>query len=399
MISMSVPTSVPPVPADRPLPLAGVRVIEIASLYAAPLAGTLLADFGAEVIKVEPPEGDGFRGTGMWPLVGRNKQSVTLDIRQPEGCELLKQLVERSDVLVENYPPAVLARRGIGWADLRSRNSDLVMLSLSCFGLDGPNADQPGNGTLGEAFGGMTHLMGLADGPPTLPSFALGDALGAMGAVIGTMMALYWRDGGRARSQPGQRNGRGQQVDATLYEPVLFAISQAMARWQPGRAPTRSGSRLPGSAVRNVYATRDGRHVAISASTERHLQVLVGLGGVAAGDAQLDADAVVARWVAAHPLDEVLAHLVAERVPVAPIQDIEHLLANPHILARGNLLRVDDPELGPLSLVQPAPKLGATPGSIRSVGPKLAEHNDAVWGGLMGLGAEQQAALRARRVI
>src|ERR1039457_921643 len=148
---------------DKPLPLAGLRVLDIASLYAAPLAASILADFGAEVIKVEPPGGDGFRGTGMWPVVARNKKSITLNLRQPEGCELLKRLVAHSDVLIENSPAAVLERRGISWRHLSAINSDLVMVSVSCYGQTGPYAAQPGSGTIAEGFAGLVHMVGTPD--------------------------------------------------------------------------------------------------------------------------------------------------------------------------------------------------------------------------------------------
>lgn len=387
-------------PTGKPLPLAGVRVLDIASLYAAPLASTIMADFGAEVIKVEPPQGDGFRGTSMWPVVARNKKSITLDLRQPEGCELLKQLVEHADVLVENYPAAVLERRGIAWQDLSARNSDLVMVSVSCFGQTGPCAARPGSGTIGESFGGLAHMVGQGDGPPMLPSFALGDALGAMNTVIGTMMALYWRDGDRVRSTPAARAGRGQHVDASLYEPVLLAISQAMARWTPGAAPKRSGSRLATSAIRNVYATRDGQHVAISASTERHVVDLVKLAGgdLPHADRQ-DADATVACWIASRLQADVVASLVQARIPIAPVNDIEALLSDPHIAARESILRVDDAELGALALVQPSPKLSRTPGSIRTIGPALGQHNGEFFGGLLEIDAARRTELERRRVL
>ena len=383
-----------PHPQTEAGPLAGLRVLDIASLYAAPLAATALADFGAEVIKIEPPgTGDGFRNTGMWPVVARNKKSVTLDLRQPEGCEVFKQLVARSDVLVENYPRAVLERRGIGWDRLSKVNPDLVMVSVSCFGQTGPYADRPGSGTIGEGFGGMVNMIGEAEGPPLLPSFPLGDALGAMSSVIGTLMALYWRDSRRARPA-GSTEPRGQHVDASLYEPVLFAISQVMSRWQPGAAPRRSGSRLATSAIRNVFRCQDGRFVVISASTDRHVMDLVMLAGGTPAQATLqDAEPVVAGWIATLSEPELLRQLVAARIPVAPVNDVDALLADPHIAARQNIVRVDDPRLGPLALVQPSPRLSASPGSIRSTGPVLGEHNEEVFGQLLGLDAERRRAV------
>jgi len=379
-------TSKLPSSPSAPGPLSGLRVLDIASLYAAPFAASILGDFGAEVIKVEPPgTGDGFRNTGMWPVVARNKKSITLDLRQPEGCEVFKQLVARSDVVVENYPRAVLERRGIAWEQLSKVNPDLVMVSISCYGQTGPYADRPGSGTIGEGFGGMVNMIGEADGPPLLPSFPLGDAIGAMSSVIGTMMALYWRDSRRARPASATEP-RGQHVDASLFEPVLLAISQVMSRWQPDAAPRRSGSRLATSAIRNVFRCQDGRFVVISASTERHVLDLVKLAGGSPAQATLhDAEPVVVRWIATQPQSDLLRQLVAARIPVAPVNDIDALLTDPHIAARQSVVRVDDAQLGPLALVQPVPRLSASPGAIRTVGPALGEHNEEVFGQLLGL--------------
>ncbi len=371
----------------RSLPLAGLRVLDIASLYAAPLAATILGDFGAEVIKVEPPGGDGFRGSGLWPAIARNKKSITLDLRQPEGCAVLRELVKAADVVVENYPAQVLEKRGIDWATLSAINPELVMLSLSCYGRTGPYANRPGSGTIGEGFAGLTHLTGPADGPPLLPSVALGDAVGALSMVVGTMMALYWRDTG------GQR---GQHIDASLYEPILHAVTNATARWKPGQSPQRSGSRLPGSAIRNVYATADGHYVVISASTERHVADLVQLAGGQPGD---DADAVLAAWIRTQPVDGLIATLAAKRLPVARVNDIDTLLADPHIQARGSLLHLQDAELGDTAQVAPTPKLSATPGEIRWLNPGLGQHTDEILGGLPGFDASRLAELRQTGVI
>ena len=384
-----------PADTNKPLPLAGVRVLDIASLYAAPLAATTLADFGAEVIKVEPLGGDGFRNTRMWPVVARNKKSITLDLRQPEGCDVLKALIAKTDILIENYPAAVLEKRGIAYQHLSACNPDLIMVSVSCFGQSGPYAPRPGSGTIGEGFGGLVHMVGNADGPPMLPSFPLGDAVGALNIVVGAMMALYWRDAGRAPGDDVDRTRRGQHIDASLYEPVLFAISQVISRWEPGKAPKRSGSRLLTSAIRNVYATADGEYVVISASTERHLVDLLKL---ASGEMD-DADAAVARWIATLPMREVVEKLIAARVPIAPINDVEALLSDAHIQARESLVRVDDAELGALALVAPSPRLSHTPGSIRSVGPALAAHNDEVYRDLLGIDSERLQRLRSQKVI
>lgn len=337
--------------------LAGVRVIDMASLYAAPLAATILADFGADVLKVEPPEGDLFRGSKMWPLVARNKTCLALDLRAEDGIAALKELCAGADILVENYPAAVLARRGIGWEVLSAINPRLIVLSLSCFGATGPYAGRPGSGTIGEGFGGLTALTGEADGPPVLPSVAVGDAVGAMNAVNGVLAALYWRE----------RSGRGQQIDASLYEPILQIVAHAAQRWYPGHSPERCGSRLPG-VLRNVYATADGRFVALSASTARHRADLLTLAGGVPSD---DEDARVAAWIAGLSRCDLIERLVRARIPVAPVNSLDDLLGDPHVRERGSLRHIVDPVLGDLALAAPGPHLSATPAQIGTVNPPL----------------------------
>ncbi|MGF7150222.1 formyl-CoA transferase [Sphingomonas zeicaulis] len=343
--------------------LSGLRVIDMASLYAAPLAATIMADFGADVLKIEPPDGDPFRGTKMWPIVARGKTCLALDLRTAAGITAFKDLVKQADIVVENYPAAVLERRGIGWPVLSALNPRLIMLSISCFGASGPYADRPGSGTIGEGFGGLTWLMGEADGPPMLPSVALGDAVGAMSAVIGTLAAVYNRE----------RNGRGQQVDASLYEPVLQIVAHAAQHWTPGRPPRRCGSRLPG-VLRNVYRTADGRFVAISASTARHQADLVALAG-----GEGDEDARVARWIAGQAQMALIDLLAARRIPVAAVNDLDSLLDDPHVSERGSLVRVSHESLGDLALAAPTPRLSRTPGRIGEVNPPLERDVDAVW--------------------
>ena len=372
---------------DKPLPLAGLRVLDISSLYAAPLVATILGDFGAEVIKVEPPGGDGFRGTGMWPVVARNKKSVTLDLRQEEGCAVLRDLVRHADVLVDNYPARVLEKRGIAWKDLSAINPKLVMVSVSCYGQQGPYGDRPGSGTIGEGFAGLTRLTGLAEGPPMLSSLALGDGIAATNMALGTVLALYWRDA---------RGGTGQHIDASLFEPVLNVLGNAIGRWKPGQSPQRCGSRLPGSAIRNVYATADGEHVVISASTQRHVDDLVTLAGGQPGD---DADTIAAKWIRTQPLAALRDLLAAKRIPVAAVNDLDMLLADPHVQARGSLTRQHDPELGDVALAAPAPRLSASPGTIRWINPGLGAHNGEILGDLLGFDAARMARLKQDGVI
>ena len=342
--------------------LAGLKVIDIASLYAAPLAATIMADHGADVIKIEPPGGDPFRAGKLWPLVARGKTCLELDLRAPEGVEAFRTLAAQADVVVENYPAELLRRRGVGWDALSALNPRLVMLSVSCFGGGGPYSERPGSGTIGEGFGGLTWLMGEEDGPPMLPTVALGDAVGAMGAVIGVLAALYWRD----------RSGQGQHVDASLYEPILQIVAHAAQHWSPGRSPARAGSRLPG-VLRNVYATADGRFVALSASTARHQSDLVALAG-----GEGDDDSRVAAWMARHDQAEIVEALAARRIPITPVNDIDALLADPHVVARDSLRHVQSPRLGDLAIAGPGARLSRTPARVGDIDPPLRQDADAV---------------------
>lgn len=356
--------------ATDALPLAGLRVLELATLYAAPLAGSILADFGADVIKVEPPEGDLFRGTPMWRLVSRGKRSVRIDVRDPAGQETVRALSREVDVVIENVPAKVMRRWGLGYEDLHRENPDLVVVSVSCFGAGGPHADRPGSGTLAEAFGGLTHLTGEADGPPMLPSIALGDAVNAMSAVIGILVASRAKDHGVAR---------GQHVDLAMYEPILQLVGPAVTAHRPGApAPARTGSRLANpSSIRNVFATADGGWVAISCSTSRHQDELVEIVGGTLDTPLPEADRLTAEWIAARDLEEVVAVLVERRIPGVPVNDLAAIAADEHVRARGSLVPVGD-GLG----VAPVPRLSETPGRVRSAGPELGEHDAEILGRL-----------------
>lgn len=346
------------------LPLHGIRVLELASLYAAPLAGTILADFGADVIKVEPPEGDIFRDSPMWSVVGRNKRSIVLDVREKAGQDTIRDLVHHVDVLLHNVPPSVLDKWGLGNDHLRELNPDLVLVSVTCYGVDGPHRDRPGSGTIAEAFGGLTHLTGESDGPPLLPSVALGDAITALSTVIGTLLALRARERGVAR---------GQLIDLAMYEPVLQAVSQAVAAYTPGSPPPRrTGSKLANPvAIRNVFRTVEGNWVAISCSTPRHQRDLLALAAadLTSPESLNEADRLVAAWIADRPVTEVMDELVARRIPGVPVNDLAALAADPHIAARNNLV---DGAAG--VVVAPVPRLSQTPGLIRTLGPGLGEH-------------------------
>ncbi len=313
--------------------LAGLRVLDISTLFSAPQIPAILADFGADVIKVEAPGGDPLRAIGaqrrghslMWAMVNRNKRAVTLDLRQPAGQDLLRRLAARVDVLVENMPIDTLRRWGCTYEELSADNPRLIMVSVSAYGRTGPNADRPGAGTLAEAFGGLTFMTGEADGPPMLPSVPLGDTLCALSGMIGTLAACYHRD---------VLGGPGQHVDVSMYEPILQLIGPTIAGFDPdGPAPTRTGSRVPGGVPRNVYRTADGQWIVVSGTTDAQVARVLEVMGtdtpetrarfgrsedrLAHGD---ELDGLVARWVGTQSRQRALELLLGARIPAAPGQ-------------------------------------------------------------------------------
>jgi crotonobetainyl-CoA:carnitine CoA-transferase CaiB-like acyl-CoA transferase len=387
--------------------LAGVRVLDISTLFAAPQIAAVLGDLGADVVKVEPPQGDPLRVIGaqrdgrslMWALAARNKRAITLDLDNEAGRDLLHRLAERADVLVENFPSSTLERWHCTYDELAARNSRLVMVSVSCYGATGPYRDRPGAGTLAEAFGGLTNMIGEADGPPMLPSVALGDTVTAMAGVIGTLAACYHRDTG---------DGRGQHVDVSMYEPILHLLAGAVVGYDPtGTTPRRTGSRVPGGVPRNVYRTGDGHWVVVSGTTDAQVARLLPLIGrdspdnrarfgrsaqrLAAAD---ELDALVSDWIAARDRSDVIETFLGARIPAAPVNDLRDIFDDPHVSSRTSLVRVDDDELGPLTMPAPTPRLSATPGRVRATGPQLGAHNDEVFREWLELSSREVDTLR-----
>lgn len=392
--------------------LDGLRVLDIATLYSAPLVAAMLGDLGADVIKIEPPAGDGLRKLGVkaggrsmtWAAVGRNKRSVTLDLREPRGQELLHRLVERADVVVENLPARTLERWNCRYEDLAAIRPELIMVSVTCYGKTGPYADRAGNGSLAEAFGGLTNLTGEADGPPLLTSLPIGDVLAAISGTLGALAACYARDA---------RGAGGQRVDVSMYEPVLqFLANGVMQYVKTGNQPERAGGRIPGAVPRNTYRTRDGHWLVLSAVTDgmvERLLVAMGRDPAALADRygttelrqaherELDAD--VAAWVASCDRDAALEALVAASIPAGPVNTVADVVSDPHVRARGSLVELSDPELGPLTLVGPIARLEKTPASIQQTGAALGAHTAEVLTGELGLGPDELAALRASGII
>lgn len=392
--------------------LAGLKVIDCATLFAGPLIGTFMADFGADVIKIEHPTGDALRKTGLkkdgvplwWKVSARNKRSITLNFSQPEGQALLKQLVAGADVLIENFRPGTMERWGLGWEVLSQVNPRLIMVRTTGFGQTGPYRHRPGFGTLAEAMSGFAHITGAPDGPPTLPPFGLADNIAALYGTNAVMFALYERDAGGS--------GRGQWIDLSIIEPIFAVMGyQSTAYDQLGVIQQRNGNRSVNNAPRNTYQTREGRWVAISCSTpsiaERVLRLIGGQDLVddprfrAAHDRVANVeelDRIVGNWIGQRSLQEVLEAFEREEGAIAPVYDIGQIMADPQFLAREAVTEVADAELGRLKMPNVFPRLSRTPGRIAHAGPKLGEHNAEVYGGL-GLTLEAQSDLRARGVI
>jgi len=393
--------------------LDGVRVLDLATLAAAPLAATYLGEFGADVIKVEQPNGgDPIRTWGnqrdgiglMWKSVSRNKRSITLDLRVAEGQELLRRLVEHADVVVANTRPQTLRRWGLDYNSLRAVNDRIVMLHITGYGLTGPKSERPGFGTLGEAMSGFANITGEADGPPTLPPFMLADGVASLNAAYAVMMALYHRD---------VHGAPGQLIDINLIDPLARLLEQTLLGYdQLGLVPTRAGNRWDISAPRNTYRTADDRWLAMSGSSPvLALRVFHAIGrsdladDIDFSDPQrrlaraAEVDQVVADWVATKTLVEAMDILDAAQVAAAPVYDITELIADEQLAYREVFVKISDDELGAMTVQAPVPRFSESTGRVDRLGPRLGEHNTDVYGDLLGLTTTDIDTLRARGVL
>lgn len=398
--------------------LEGLRVLDLAILFSAPQISATLGDLGADVVKLEPPARDGKAGGDpmrqmgaqrdgkslTWSLVSRNKRTVTCDPATPDGRTLLHRLVAAADVVVENLPAATLEKWGATPDELLAVNPDAIVVSVSCYGSTGPYAGRDGNGSLAEAFGGLTNLTGEPDGPPMLPSIALGDTLTAIAGVVGTLAACYHRDA---------RGGRGQKVDVSMYEPVLQLLTGSIVGYEDGApSPRRTGSRVPNGVPRNVYRTRDDAWLVVSGTTDNQVGRLLPILGLDTehGLAKFakvkdrvrnadELDRLVAEWIAAHDRDDVVETLLSARIPVAPVNTVADIVDDPHVQARGNIVTIDDPELGPVRMVAPLARLSSTPAEIRWSGPTLGAHTDEVLRDWLDVTDDELAAWREQGVI
>ena len=399
---------------SRPaLPLSGVRVLDLSNLIAGPMATMYLADFGAEVIKVEHPErGDELRrwghaknGVGLYfKVLNRNKKTITLNLKSERGRELVKRMAREVDVVVESYRPGTLERWGIGYEDLRAVNERLIMARISGYGQTGPYSSRPGFGTIGEAISGYAYITGFPDRPPLLPSFGLGDASTAIHAAFAIMVALYYRDA---------NGGVGQFIDLGLYEGLFTLLGPQVVNYdQLGLIQERDGSRLPFVAPRNTYQPRDGSWIAIAGSTQatferiaRALEIehIIADPRFETNHRRLEnveaLDEAIQEAVRKFTLDEVLERLQAFEAPVGPCYNIKQIFEDPHFQARENIVAVDDEELGRVRMQNVTPKLSATPGRIEHAGPPKGKYNREIYVDWLGLSEQELAELAAEGVI
>ncbi|MER5960206.1 CoA transferase [Streptomyces longhuiensis] len=406
----AAPTPDTPAPdtptSQRPAPLQGLRVLDLATLFAGPLAATMLGDFGADVIKVEHPrKPDPSRGHGpskdgvglWWKLLGRNKRNITLDLSTPGGREILLKLVADADVLIENFRPGTLEKWNLGWEELNAANPRLVLTRVTAFGQFGPYSRRPGFGTLAEAMSGFAALTGEPDGPPTLPPFGLADSIAALSTSYAVMAALQGRE----------RTGRGQVVDMAIIEPMLTVLGpQPIWYDQLGYVQPRTGNRSTNNAPRNTYRTSDDKWVAVSTSAQsiaERVMRLVGrpelidepwfeTGSGRAGHAD-ELDAAVGAWINRHSRDDVLAAFEKAEAAIAPVFDIRDVMDDEQYQALDSITEVPDPELGTVRMQNVLFRLSETPGAIKWAGRPHGADTDEILTGL-GLSPSEISTLR-----
>jgi formyl-CoA transferase len=394
-------------------PLAGYRVLELGSLIAGPFCGQLLGDFGAEVVKVEDPAGgDPMRQWGSqtpsgyslaWPIIARNKKSITCNLRDARGQELVRGLAAEADVLVENFRPGTLERWNLGPEELARLNPRLVIVRITGYGQDGPYAQRAGFGSIGEAMGGIRYTTGSPDRPPGRTGISLGDSLAGTFGALGAVMALLARE----------RSGRGQVVDAAIYEAVLALMESLIPEWElAGFRRERTGSILPGVAPSNVYTTADGAEILVAANRDTiftRLCEVMDRPDVAAnprysthqarGEHLEELDKLIEEWTVTQSATDVLARLHAAGVPAGRIYTAADMVTDAQFNARQAIVRLLHPHLGDFPMQNVAPRLSATPGAVRHLGPELGEHNEAIYSRLLGLSPADQQQLVAAGVI
>ena len=391
-------------------PLEGVKVIDAATLFAGPLAATILGDFGAAVLKVEHPKGDPSRSHGYakdgiglwWKMLGRNKRAVTLSMSTTEGAEIFKKLARDADVVIESFRPGTLERWGLSYEELSRENPGLVLARVTGFGQFGPYSNRPGFGTIAESMSGFAHVTGQPGGPPTLPPFGLADGIAALATACAVLMALRARDA----------TGKGQVVDLAIIEPIFTVLGpQPIAYDQLGVIQERTGNRSNNNAPRNTYQTKDGKWVAISTSAQNiaeRVMRLVGRpefieepwfqkGSERAKHAD-ELDEAVGRWISERTTEEVVEAFEEANAAITPIYNIEDIMQDPQYQALDSIITVNDPELGPIKMQNVLFRLSETPGEVKWSGPQLGEHNEEVYREL-GIDEERLERLKAEGVV
>jgi formyl-CoA transferase len=394
------------------LPLQGIKVVELGQLIAGPFAGKMLAEFGAQVIKIEPPgEGDPLRkwrklykGTSVWWQVqSRNKQSVTLDLRHPTGQEIARQLIREADVVIENFRPGTMEEWGLGWEELSALHPGLIMLRISGYGQTGPYRDRPGFGVIGEAMGGLRYITGEPARPPVRVGVSIGDSLAALHGVIGVLLALRHRE---------VNGGRGQVVDVALYEAVFNMMESLLPEYDAfGTVRERMGSSFPGIAPTNAYPCADGQYVLIAGNGDSIFKRLMEAIGrpdlaneptLAHNEGRVERvdeiDAAIGIWTGTRGIDEILETMTRARVPAGRIYSAKDIAEDPHYAARGMIEQIVTRDGLSLKVPTIVPKLSTTPGTLRTLAPTPGEHTEAV---LLQLGysAADITRLRDEKVI
>lgn len=394
-------------------PLSNLKVLELGQLIAGPYCGQVLADFGAEVIKVEPPgKGDAMRQWGeadangeplWWNVIARNKKSLTLDLRQPRGQELLRELAAQADILIENFRPGTMERWGLGYDVLSRDNPGLIMVRVTGFGQDGPYASRAGFASVCEAMGGLRYISGYPDRPPVRVGISLGDTLAGVHGAMGALVALQHRE----------RTGQGQVVDSAIFESVLAMMESLVPDYaRTGKVRERSGSFLKGIAPSNAYPARDGRDVIIGANQDTVFQRLCRVMGQpklaehsdyathrARGENQQAIDDQIAAWTSQHDAQDIVDWLAEAGVPAGLVYRAPDMLADPHFQARESIIEVADRHGKPLPMQNVFPRLTDTPGRVRHVGPALGEHTDDILTNWLGCDGDMLDALRRDSVI
>jgi formyl-CoA transferase len=400
-------------PEKRQGPLSDLRVIEMGQLLAGPFCGQLLADFGAEVIKCEQPgEGDPMRQWGRekphgkslwWPVVARNKKSVTLNLRDPQAQQIVRDLVAVSDILIENFRPGTMERWNLGYEQLAAINPRIVMVRVTGFGQTGPYSSRAGYGAIGEAMGGLRYVVGDPSTQPSRMGISIGDELAAVHACMGALMAVHARE----------RTGRGQVVDSAIYEAVLNMMESLVTEYDvAGYVRERTGPILPNVSPSNVFDTADGKLLLIAANQDtvfKRLADAMGRPDLAAdpryathsarGANQAELDNLINDWTKTIGLEKLEALLNEFGVPCGLIYRAQDMMQDPHFKARDAIIEVRHPDFGMIKMQNVAPRLSDTPGAVRHVGPELGEHNDYVYGDILKLSAEKQRKLREAGVI